>query len=89
MSLTKGIEETSLRRMTEVIGRSAPGHNPATIGVLTGPNLAGEVMAGHPTAAVAAIADDEAAAIVQKTFMGPTFRVTPTPMSSAASWQGR
>ena len=75
VSLTKGIEEHGLRRMTELIRDSLPGHNLERIGVLTGPNLAGEVMAGHPTAAVAAVADEEAAATVQKTFMGPTFRV--------------
>lgn len=79
ISLTKGIEENSLRRMTEVIADLLPDHNPHRIGVLTGPNLAGEVMAGHPTAAVAAMAEDGAAAIVQKTFMGPTFRVYTNP----------
>jgi len=75
VSLTKGIEEKTLRRMTEVVAELVPDHNPETIGVLTGPNLAGEVMAGQPTAAVVAIVDEEAATIVQKTFMGPTFRV--------------
>ena len=79
VSLTKGIEETSLRRMTEVIADLLPGHHPQRIGVLTGPNLAVEVMAGHPTAAVAAIEDEQAATIVQKTFMGPTFRVYTNP----------
>ena len=75
VSLTKGIEEASLRRMTEVISELRPGHDRERIGVLTGPNLAGEVVAGHPTAAVAGFIDDEAAGLVQKTFMGPTFRV--------------
>jgi glycerol-3-phosphate dehydrogenase (NAD(P)+) len=79
VSLTKGIEEHGLRRMTELISDSLPGHNPQRIGVLTGPNLAGEVMAGHPTAAVAAVVDEEAAGIVQRTFMGPTFRVYTNP----------
>ena len=79
VSLTKGIEETSLRRMTEVISDLLPGHDRQRIGVLTGPNLAGEVMAGHPTAAVAGFVDDEAAGLVQKTFMGPTFRVYTNP----------
>lgn len=79
VSLTKGIEENSLRRMTEVIADVLPGHNPQRIGVLTGPNLAGEVMAGHPTAAVAAFVEEEAAEIVQRTLMGPTFRVYTNP----------
>lgn len=79
VSLTKGIEEKTLRRMTEVIVELVPGHDSRTIGVLTGPNLAGEVTAGQPTAAVVAIVDEDAAAIVQKTFMGPTFRVYTNP----------
>ena len=79
VSLTKGIEEKTLRRMTEVIAEVVPGHDSQAIGVLTGPNLAGEVTAGQPTAAVVAIVDENAAAIVQKTFMGPTFRVYTNP----------
>ncbi len=79
VSLTKGIEEKTLRRMTEVVADLVPDHNPQTIGVLTGPNLAGEVMAGQPTAAVVAIVEERAATIVQKTFMGPTFRVYTNP----------
>ncbi len=79
VSLTKGIEERTLRRMTEVVADVIPDHNPATIGVLTGPNLAGEVMAGQPTAAVVAIVDDEAATIVQRALMGLTFRVYTNP----------
>jgi glycerol-3-phosphate dehydrogenase (NAD(P)+) len=79
VSLTKGIEEGSLRRMTEVIADLLPGHQRARIGVLTGPNLAREVIAGQPTAAVAAMADPEAATMVQRAFMGPTFRVYTNP----------
>ncbi len=79
VSLTKGIEEGSLRRMSEVIADTLPGHRLERIGVLTGPNLAIEVMDGHPTAAVIAMADPEAATEVQKTFMGPTFRVYTNP----------
>jgi len=43
--------------------------------VLTGPNLAAEVMAGGPTAAVVAMKDRSAASQVQAAFTGPTFRV--------------
>lgn len=75
VSLTKGIEVESLRRMTEVISFLRPEHLPEMIGVLTGPNLASEVMAGNPTAAVAALPSEEAAARVQAAFGGPTFRV--------------
>jgi glycerol-3-phosphate dehydrogenase (NAD(P)+) len=79
VSLTKGIEEGTLRRMTEIIFDSLPHHSRQQIGVLTGPNLAAEVMAGYPTAAVAAIPDAEAATVIQRTFMGPTFRVYTNP----------
>ncbi|MGQ0848522.1 MAG: NAD(P)H-dependent glycerol-3-phosphate dehydrogenase [Actinomycetota bacterium] len=79
VSLTKGIEEGSRRRMTEVVTEILPGHEQRRIGVLTGPNLAGEVMAGHPTAAVVAMADEDAATQVQRVFMGPTFRVYTNP----------
>ena len=75
VSLTKGIEVDTLRRMTEVIQQARPDHDPALIGVLTGPNLATEVMAGNPTASVAAIGGKSAAQRVQAVFGGPTFRV--------------
>lgn len=75
VSLTKGIEVETLRRMTEVIRTVRPDHHEAIIGVLTGPNLAAEVMAGNPTASVIALTDAKAAARVQSVFMGPTFRV--------------
>ena len=75
VSLTKGIEVDTLRRMTEVVIDLRPDHDPNRIGVLTGPNLATEVMAGSPTAAVVAMKDPEVASQVQATFMGPTFRV--------------
>ena len=75
ISLTKGIEVETLRRMTEVITDLRADHDSDRIGVLTGPNLAAEVMAGSPTAAVVAIKNPEVASQVQATFMGPTFRV--------------
>jgi len=78
-SLTKGIEEGTLRRMTQVIADALPRHQAERIGVLTGPNLAAEVTAGDPTAAVVAMTDPEAAAVVQRIFMGPTFRVYTNP----------
>ncbi|MBV9042017.1 MAG: NAD(P)-binding domain-containing protein, partial [Acidimicrobiia bacterium] len=58
ISLTKGVEQDTLKRMTEVIADVAPDH---PRGVLTGPNLAKEVMAGWPAASVVAIDDDDIA----------------------------
>ena len=72
VSLSKGVEQDTLRRMTEVIAETAPGH-PA--GVLTGPNLAKEVMEGWPAAAVVAFDDESVARALQAVFSTPTFRV--------------
>ncbi|MFP4072526.1 MAG: NAD(P)H-dependent glycerol-3-phosphate dehydrogenase, partial [Actinomycetota bacterium] len=75
VSLTKGIEEGTLARMTEVIDDVSADHDPAVRGVLTGPNLAAEIVAGHPTATVIAMQDYDTAERLQTLFMEPTFRV--------------
>ncbi len=75
LSLTKGIEQGSNLRMTEVIAEVAPDHDRSIVGALTGPNLAKEVIAGQPAAAVVAMEDESAAAELQAVFMDPTFRV--------------
>jgi len=75
LSLTKGIEQETLLRMTEVTAEVLEDHDPARVGVLTGPNLAAEVMDGQPTATVIALEDQEVARSLQQLLMGPTFRV--------------
>lgn len=75
VSLTKGIEQDSLQTMTQVIKSTAPAHDFARTGVLTGPNLASEIIAGQPTAAVIAMPDQSAAEKIQDALMGPSFRV--------------
>jgi glycerol-3-phosphate dehydrogenase (NAD(P)+) len=72
VSLVKGLERGTRLRMTEVIEQVAPGH-PA--GVLTGPNLAREVMTGHAAAAVIAMPDEQVAMPLQEIFKAPLFRV--------------
>jgi glycerol-3-phosphate dehydrogenase (NAD(P)+) len=72
VSLAKGLEQGTNLRMTEVIGQEMPGH-PA--GVLTGPNLAREILAGNAAASVVAFADDRVAAEVQRVFAAELFRV--------------
>ena len=52
LSLAKGVERESLMRMTEVAADVLPNHRPDRIGVLTGPNLAKEIVAGQPAATV-------------------------------------
>jgi len=75
ISLTKGIEQESLLRMTEIIREMMPRHDPLRIGVLTGPNLASEIASSQPTATVIAVGDSETAERVQSVFMAPLFRV--------------
>lgn len=77
VSLSKGIEQETLQRMTEV---TADVLGPTTAaGVLTGPNLAAEVAAGMPTAAVLAMPDEDQSRELQPLFSGPAFRVYTNP----------
>lgn len=75
LSLTKGIEQGSLMRMTEVTASVLASHDPTRSGVLTGPNLAKEVIAGAPAAAVIGMVDTATAELLQGALMDPTFRV--------------
>jgi glycerol-3-phosphate dehydrogenase (NAD(P)+) len=72
VSLTKGVEQGSLLRMTEIIDELLPGH-PA--GVLTGPNLAKEIMAGQAAASVIGMQDLVVAEALQGVFAGGLYRV--------------
>ena len=76
VSATKGIEDRSYFRMTEVIAEvlSARGLNLAC-GVLSGPSFAQEVAAGAPTAITIASADAEVASRVQREFSSRTLRL--------------
>jgi glycerol-3-phosphate dehydrogenase (NAD(P)+) len=75
ISLTKGLEVGSNMRMTEVIADVLPAHEPAGIGVLTGPNLAREIMEGQPAATVISVPDEKIATVLQSVFMTPSLRV--------------
>lgn len=72
VSLTKGLELDTHLRMSEVIKEVLPGH-PA--GVLTGPNLAREIMAGQAAASVIAMEDPIIVRELQKLFHSGLFRV--------------
>jgi glycerol-3-phosphate dehydrogenase (NAD(P)+) len=72
VSLAKGLEQGTKRRMTEVAAELAPGH-PA--GVLTGPNLSKEILSGHAAAAVIAMTDETIAERLQRVFATDLFRV--------------
>ena len=73
VSLAKGVELGTLKRMSEVIAELA--QVPADeIVVVSGPNLAREVAASQPAAAVLACADHERAMAVQRASSNQYFR---------------
>jgi len=72
ISLSKGLELSTGKRMTELINEVLPGH-PA--GVLTGPNLAREIMSGYAAASVIAMEDEIIVKELQKLFHSGLFRV--------------
>ena len=79
VSLTKGIEQGTLARMSQVIAEELPGLGPDAIAVLTGPNLVREIAEGQPTASVVATPDAATATVLQQLFMTPAFRVYTNP----------
>jgi glycerol-3-phosphate dehydrogenase (NAD(P)+) len=79
VSLSKGVEQSTHLRMTEVVADVLPQHPRDRIGVLTGPNLAREVAEGQPAASVVAFEDRAIAAELQQLFMTRTFRVYTNP----------
>lgn len=72
ISLTKGLELDTRMRMTEIIAEVMPGH---PVGVLTGPNLAREIMAGQAAASVIAMEDATILRELQGLFSSGLFRV--------------
>jgi len=77
VSATKGVENDSLLRMSEVIREvlAERGINDLRIGALSGPSFAKEVACGDPTAITVGSRDSELAATVQKEFSDHTFRI--------------
>ena len=77
VSATKGVENDTLSRMTEVITdvlRELSGFRPR-LGALSGPSFAREVARGDPTAITIASHDTALAQTVQSEFSDPFFRV--------------
>jgi glycerol-3-phosphate dehydrogenase (NAD(P)+) len=77
VSATKGLEEDSLLRMTEVIAQVLQrddGSAPA-VGALSGPSFAQEVARGDPTAITIASQHPDLARTVQQEFSDSSFRV--------------
>ena len=72
VSATKGIEQESYKRMTEV---AAEVSGATRIAALSGPSFAKEVARGDPTALTIASTDSEVAGLLQREFSDPMFRV--------------
>lgn len=78
VSAAKGLELSTVKRMSEIIAEELP-IVADNIAVLSGPNHAEEVAGNHPTATVAAAKARKVAEYVQDTFMLPFFRVYTNP----------
>ena len=73
VSLMKGVELGTTRRMSEVIAE-VTGAGPERIAVVSGPNLSYEIAMREPAASVIACADEAVAKRVQATCHSPAFR---------------
>lgn len=73
VSISKGVEAATLKRMSEVIA-DATGVDESRIAVLSGPNLAKEVAEEQPAATVIACTDEERAKAVQHVAAAPYLR---------------
>ncbi|HEY7544488.1 MAG TPA: NAD(P)H-dependent glycerol-3-phosphate dehydrogenase [Blastocatellia bacterium] len=72
---TKGVENGTLMRMTEVIADVLKEKFAPRLTALSGPSFAREVMRGDPTAIVAASVDREAARVIQSELSSSSFRI--------------
>jgi glycerol-3-phosphate dehydrogenase (NAD(P)+) len=73
VSVAKGIELNTLMRMSQVIGQ-VTGADPGRLAVVSGPNLASEIVVEQPAATVVACADSARAVTLQRAFSTPYFR---------------
>ena len=73
VSLMKGVELGTVKRMSEVIAE-VTGAGPERIGVVSGPNLAKEIARREPAASVVACADEEVAKRLRDLCHSPAFR---------------
>jgi glycerol-3-phosphate dehydrogenase (NAD(P)+) len=75
VSVAKGLELSTLMRMTEVISDELPEPARTRVAAVCGPSLAREVALGMPTTVVAASTADETARLTQTILMSEAFRV--------------
>lgn len=76
VNVAKGIEESTLMILTDIIEQEIPKANAA---VLSGPSHAEEVGRGIPTTVVAGAKDKKTAELIQNIFMNKVFRVYTSP----------
>ncbi|MGD8816000.1 MAG: NAD(P)H-dependent glycerol-3-phosphate dehydrogenase [Acidobacteriota bacterium] len=74
MSATKGLEDGTFLRMSEVLGEYTAGRR-ASLAALSGPSFAAELATGHPTAVTLGCRDLAAAETVQTALSGGALRV--------------
>jgi glycerol-3-phosphate dehydrogenase (NAD(P)+) len=79
VSATKGVENNTLLRMSEVIREVLNPHFTPRVAVISGPTFAREVAQFEPTALVVASEDGAVTECVQSAFSGPTFRLYTSP----------
>ena len=77
ISTLKGIEADTMSRMTEVVVQEL-GTDMALIGLITGPNLAGELSLREPAGAVAASTNPQIQLLMINLFTTPYFRIYPS-----------
>ncbi|MGA2270073.1 MAG: NAD(P)H-dependent glycerol-3-phosphate dehydrogenase [Bryobacteraceae bacterium] len=75
VSATKGLENGTLLRMSEVIGEVLQARLAPRVAAISGPTFAREVAWFEPTALVVASTDRALSECIQETFSGPTFRL--------------
>jgi len=76
LSATKGVEDRTFLRMTEVISETLePAGLLLSIGALSGPSFAIEVAQAQPTAITVAFSDPQIAALIQQDFSSETLRL--------------
>src|SRR5690242_1878838 len=73
VSLMKGVELGTLKRMSEVIGEVTDAA-PSRVAVISGPNLSHEIAQREPAASVVACADESVARRLQHLVHSPAFR---------------
>jgi glycerol-3-phosphate dehydrogenase (NAD(P)+) len=74
VSLTKGVEADTCKRMSEVLVEEVDGLGDSGVAILTGPNLAKEIVRGYPAGSTIACKDTATAEMLRDIFYTNTFR---------------